>query len=184
MKRLIFILFLMPLILISQDLEFKDGKRYFESGTVMLPEFSRIGAYIPEDSTQTTAVGVDTWTFLGAGDNNKFVNIYTTDKFSFTGDTLQYIGTDSIYLHIEYGGALSCNTNSETVHFTILIDDVEQEQFTAATYCKTADELYAIAGLSNIVYIGPNDTIKIMVKSNSATTVTTQHFSISAYRIF
>jgi len=35
-------------------------------------------AYIDEDSTLTTAVLTDTWTFLGAGSNNKFTNLHTS----------------------------------------------------------------------------------------------------------
>ena len=143
----------------------------------------RLGAYVPVDSTLTTELGVDTWTFLGDGENSKFVNIHSSDHFDFCGDTLCYIGTPTIYLYIEYGGTTQVDTPAESMHCTIFINDTEAEQFTGVTFCKTADEQYPIAGISNIVQVSTNDKIKIMVKSLSATTNICDYFSISAHKI-
>ena len=143
----------------------------------------RLGAYVPADSTLTTELGVDTWTFLGTGENSKFVNIHSSDDFDFCGDTLCYVGTPTIYLYIEYGGTTQVDTPAESMHCTIFINDTEAEQFTGVTFCKTADEQYPIAGISNIVQVSTNDKIKIMVKSLSATTNICDYFSISAHKI-
>jgi len=152
-------------------------------GNVYTGDSIRIGAYIPTDSTQTTTVGVDTWLFLGNGASNKFINLYTSG-FGFTGDTLQYTATDDNYLHIEYGGSISCNSSSETVSVTISVNDVVQPQLTGSTFCKTSGESYPIAGLSNLLQVSQNDKIKILIKSDSGTVITTNSFSISAFKIY
>lgn len=153
------------------------------SGTITEGTPTRLGAYIKEDSTLITTVVADTWKFLGGGANSKFTNIYATADIGFVGDTLQYTGTPAIYVHIEYGGNVKCNTASETVHITIFINDTQAEQFLGATFCKTQDEEYPIAGISNIVQVSTNDKIKIMIKSDSGTTITNDHFSITAHKI-
>ena len=154
------------------------------TGSINLINGTRLGAYIPKDSTLTTAVDVDTWKFLGDGNNNQFINIFSSSNFSFCGDTMCYIGTPTIYLHIEYGGNVSCNSVNETVSISIFINDVEAEQLTGATFCTSSGAKYPIAGLSNIIQVSTNDEIKIMIKSSSATTITNDYFSICAMKIY
>lgn len=139
-------------------------------------------AYIDEDSTLTTAVLTDAWTFLGAGSNSKFTNLYTSADFTFTGDTLQYIGLRPIFVHLEYGGSIT-TTGGTTVHHTIFINTTNNEQFESATYCKFTGELYGIPGVSNLVELEYGDKIKIMVMADADVTITTEHFPISLFKI-
>ena len=143
----------------------------------------RIGAYLPEDSVQTTVIGTpDQYEFMGAGDNNKFINIYTVG-FGFDGDTLQYQTTKANYFYIELGGAVSCSSVNETVHVVISINDVIQEQTLASAFCSTIGQEYPLSGVSNIVYLEYGDKIKILITSDSATTITTEHFTTSLHKI-
>lgn len=152
-------------------------------GLLTATTYARVGAFVRLDSTLTTAVGVDTWVFLGEGNNSQFTNIYNKG-FGFIADTLQYTADETIFLHIEYGGTVMCNTASENVTLGLFINDVEAPQLTGCTFCKTAGESYPIAGISNIIQVSTNDKIKIMIKSSSATTVTNEYFSISSFKIF
>lgn len=188
MKRLIILFIILFPALIYSQVQRPTDNLYIAgdltvAGTITEGTPTRLAAYIKEDSTLATTVLTDTWTFLGAGDNSKFTNIYPTSDAGFIGDTLRYIGTPTIYLYIEYGGNVKCNTAGETVHITIFINDTEAEQFRGATFCKTQDEQYPIAGISNIVQVSTNDKIKIMIKSDSGTTITNDHFSIAAHKI-
>jgi hypothetical protein len=143
----------------------------------------RIGLYIPEDSVCTTVIGTpDQFEFMGDGANSKFLDNYNRN-FAYDSDTLQYTSTTPNYFYLEHGGTVKCSSAQETVHVVIYINDVEQKQLLSSTYCTTASQEYPIAGMSNIIYLEENDKIKIMITSDSATTITTEHFSMTIYKI-
>jgi len=142
---------------------------------------ARLGAYIPEDSTIVQTIGT-TPEFLGNEGDSKFVNILSSGHWSFDGDTLQYSDGHAMFL-IGYDGAMSCNNNGITAHFSISINDVIQQQLSNATYLKTSGELFDIGGVSNLCSISNGDKIKILIWADGTTTATIDHFSIHAIQI-
>jgi hypothetical protein len=69
------------------------------------------------------------------------------------------------------------------IHIYIYINDVINEQFTGAVYCKSAGEEYALSGASGLVTLDPNDTVKIFMESDGNTTITTNHFPFVMVKI-
>ncbi len=152
------------------------------TGNINTPAGARVGAYVPEDSTLSQVIAADVFEFMGEGGTNKFVNIYA-NQFSFDGDTLTYNGTDSIYVHIEWGGTVSSDAVNTDVYVTIYVNDVEQPQLKTSSRTATAGELYPLAGVSNIALLPPDATIKIYVMANKDCTLTFPCFSTSLHKI-
>lgn len=145
-------------------------------------------AYTHPDSTITTSL-TTSWEFLGAGENNKFTNLYA-EGFSFDGDTLQFDQRvddlrDSIEFHIDY----SCESATSSVNKTIYIgiftkhtggSYIEQMQVTRKSRTATAGVYYPGPTCSTMpIWLKDGDKIQIRAKCGATTTtLSSQGFGI------
>jgi len=164
---------------ISADL-FVYGKSFLNKYTAH--------AYISTDSVATTSLST-TWTFLGSGTNNKFINDLS-DGFTFDDDTLVFDpmstdSRDSVRHILNYDGLSATSSVNETVYYGIFVKHVggsyiEQAAFTKSTTTSTADVYYPGAICTGaVLWLKDGDKIQIRVKCETGTTtLSTTSFGI------
>lgn len=141
-----------------------------------------ISAHVPGDSTLVTTVLTGVPIFLGTGDNIQFV-VTENLEFAYDGDTLYFDGSANATVFCCWNGTAETTTVTTTVHIHIYVNDVIVEQFTGATYCKAANEEYALSGGNGLVALTNGDTIKLMVEADDGCDVTNAHLNFAMFKI-
>jgi hypothetical protein len=146
-------------------------------------------AYISTDSVATTSLST-TWSFLGGGSNNKFIND-VNNGFSFDGDTLVFDQLasdtrDSIMFYLNYDAVSATNTVDETVFNGIFVKHeggayVEISSATKETRTNTAGVYYSGPVCTcSVLWLKDGDKIHVRAKCGSGTTtLSTTSFGIT-----
>lgn len=148
--------------------------------------FYGAAAYVPDDSTLTTNAST-TWTFVGAGANNKFANIYT-NGFAFDGDTLYFNQEtsdtrDSVCFTLGWSTSSSSSVVNKIVSYGIFTKRVGESTYTEKPWLTMTNKLAAAGDLYSWgcvpvpIYLTDGEKIQIRVKVAATTsTITTEDF--------
>jgi hypothetical protein len=129
---------------------------------------AKLSAYLPADSAAATTIGIaDTWYFI----NGNFVN-EDGYCFGFDGDTVQYIGADTVDMEISLTFSVATNTINTEAIFGVLKNDSTIRGCTfPRTLASTGD--YARCSVQYVIYnVAPNDKIKLVTQADKACALT------------
>lgn len=168
----------------------EDGNLMQYNGTswaIILKECGQFiqSAYVPQDSLLRTQITVvDTWEFLGGGENNKFIQT-ANQGFGFSGDTLVFTNggcdADSVRFFLEYNATAQHTINSTIVSYAISINDTIVGQSFQKAFCRNAGEPYNLSQ-NAVLWLKVGDKIKILTQADNTGTIQTDVFSITLTR--
>lgn len=154
---------------IKNKLKVTDGAIYID-GRIITP--SSASAYIASGDEASTTISIaDTYYFM----KGAFTNIDSCN-FQFTGDTLQYIGSETIDVIILYTCTFGVGQVNTLVTTGISVNDVVLGQSEMDRTISATSDRGSWAGLATSL-LNTNDKIKIIVKANKTGTVTAYKFS-------
>ena len=154
---------------IRNKLKVTGGAIYLDGRTITPATAS---AYIETGDEAATTISIaDTYYFLKGTFTNK--DAY---NFAFDGDTLQYVGSDSINVILFYSCTFRVGQVNTKVTTGVSINDVIAPQSVMERSISATTDRGSWSGLATLV-LRHNDKIKLVVKADKTGTVTAYRFS-------
>lgn len=159
----------------SDTLRLHDGSEWLDVPAAVK---SGVFAYLTTASDTNITV-VDTWyPIQGVFDNEVSKNFTATDT-----PAIIYNGLKDKYFEIDWHTSVSASDAGVTVHCAIKKNGVEVTSSMMGTYFKNINEAYAFSG-TTVVELSEGDTIQLVVKSDTATTATFNHYTTTIRPFF
>jgi hypothetical protein len=154
---------------VRNKLKITNGAIYVD-GRVITP--ARASAYIATGDEAATTISVaDTYYFL----KGTFTNLDTCD-FQFSGDTLQYIGEETVNLTLHYSCTFGVGQVNTKVTTGVTVNDVVLPQSEMERTIAGTSDRGSWSGVASME-LDTNDKIKLEVQADKTGTVTAYRFS-------